>query len=137
MSQLNFIHLPEVTLVNGIKIPINLSCQVFGDLQSENPVVLVIHALTGNSNVSGANGWWNDLIGPKKIIDTNRFTVLAFNIPGNGYDGKEENLIDNMRKREIIKPDASINSNEFPHLYQALGHCQTLFASALQTFCWR
>ena len=97
MSQLNFIHLPEVTLVNGIKIPINLSCQVFGDLQSENPVVLVIHALTGNSNVSGANGWWNDLIGPKKIIDTNRFTVLAFNIPGNGYDGKEENLIDNYK----------------------------------------
>lgn len=97
MNQLNFIHLPEVILANGLKIPIHLSYQVFGDLKSNNPVVLVIHALTGNSNVCGDNGWWNDLIGNNKIIDTKRFTVVAFNIPGNGYDGKEENLIENYK----------------------------------------
>ena len=97
MNQLNFIHLPEVTLANGNKIPVNLSYQVFGDLQSENPVVLVIHALTGNSNVCGENGWWNDLIGQRKIIDTNRFSVLAFNIPGNGFDGDALNLIENYK----------------------------------------
>jgi homoserine O-acetyltransferase len=97
MNQLNFIHLPEVALANGLKIPVNLSYQVFGDLKSTNPVVLVIHALTGNSNVCGENGWWNDLIGQRKIIDTNHYTVLAFNIPGNGYDGHTSNLIGNYK----------------------------------------
>ena len=27
------------------------------------------------------------LIGEKKAIDTNQYTILAFNIPGNGFDG--------------------------------------------------
>ena len=51
------------------------------------PIVLVNHALTGNSNVTGSEGWWSALIGEGKCIDTNKYTILAFNIPGNGYDG--------------------------------------------------
>ncbi|STO14935.1 alpha/beta fold hydrolase [Flavobacterium hibernum] len=48
------------------------------------PIVLVNHALTGNAQVTGENGWWNDLIGDEKTIDTHRYTVLAFDVPGNG-----------------------------------------------------
>ena len=50
------------------------------------PIVLVNHALTGNAQVTGENGWWNDLVGEEKTIDTNKYTVLAFNVPGNGND---------------------------------------------------
>ncbi len=50
------------------------------------PIVLVNHALTGNAQVTGPNGWWNDLIGDGKTIDTDKYTVLAFNVPGNGND---------------------------------------------------
>jgi homoserine O-acetyltransferase len=50
------------------------------------PIVLVNHALTGNAEVTGENGWWSDLIGNGKTIDTNIYTVLAFNVPGNGND---------------------------------------------------
>lgn len=50
------------------------------------PIVLVNHALTGNAEVTGENGWWNDLIGKGKTIDTDTYTVLAFNVPGNGND---------------------------------------------------
>jgi homoserine O-acetyltransferase/O-succinyltransferase len=71
--------------------------QTFGQPIGNAPVVVVNHALTGNSNVSGETGWWNDLIGENKTIDTNKFTVIAFNIPGNGFDGNPENLIDNYR----------------------------------------
>jgi len=67
--------------------------QTFGQPIGNAPVVIVNHALTGNSNVTGENGWWNDLIGENKIIDTNYFTIIAFNIPGNGFDGNPENLI--------------------------------------------
>ena len=66
---------------------INLSYQTFGKPLGTAPVVLVNHALTGNSNVAGKDGWWKALIGKNKVIDTNVYTVLAFNIPGNGYDG--------------------------------------------------
>ena len=67
--------------------------QTFGQPIGNAPVVIVNHALTGNSNVTGENGWWNDLIGENKIIDSNHFTIIAFNIPGNGFDGNPENLI--------------------------------------------
>ncbi|PIA81791.1 aspartate kinase [Gaetbulibacter sp. 4G1] len=66
---------------------IKLSYQVFGKPIGTAPIVLVNHALTGNSDVAGKNGWWSDLIGNNKVIDTKLYSVLAFNIPGNGYDG--------------------------------------------------
>src|SRR5690606_3986232 len=59
---------------------------VFGQELGKAPVVLVTHALTGNSNVGGEEGWWKPLIGSEKPIDIDRYTILSFNIPGNGYD---------------------------------------------------
>lgn len=71
-----------------VSIPeIKLSYQVFGKALGSAPIVLVNHALTGNSNVAGKDGWWKDLVGDDKVIDTKLYSVLAFNIPGNGYDG--------------------------------------------------
>jgi len=66
---------------------IPLSYQVFGKKIGTAPIVLANHALTGNSNVAGKNGWWKFLIDFNKTIDTQKYTVLAFNIPGNGFDG--------------------------------------------------
>jgi homoserine O-acetyltransferase len=34
----------------------------------------------------GLKGWWNVLIGENRTIDTNKYTILAFNVPGNGFD---------------------------------------------------
>jgi homoserine O-acetyltransferase len=72
---------------NAKNFDIELSYELFGQPLGKAPIVLVNHALTGNSSVTGKNGWWNSLIGQNKLIDTNDFTVLAFNFPGNGYDG--------------------------------------------------
>lgn len=73
---------------------LQLSYQVFGRELHTAPIVLVNHALTGNSNVTGDEGWWSDLIGKDKCINTDAYTILAFNIPGNGYDGF---VIDNYK----------------------------------------
>jgi homoserine O-acetyltransferase/O-succinyltransferase len=98
MKNLNQIVCPNWVLENGTVLNnVNLYYQTFGQPLGSSPVVLVNHALTGNSNVLGENGWWNDLIGDNKTIDTNFFTVLAINIPGNGFDGNEENLIANYK----------------------------------------
>ncbi|MBN1650749.1 MAG: alpha/beta fold hydrolase [Bacteroidales bacterium] len=74
---------------------LDISYQLFGKELHSAPVVLVNHALTGNSDViSEAKGWWKTIIGPGKVIDTDKYTVIAFNIPGNGYHGE---LIENYK----------------------------------------
>ncbi|UYW01363.1 alpha/beta fold hydrolase [Flavobacterium agricola] len=91
--------LSQLTIVsptNAIQ-KIALSYEVFGPALGTAPVVVVNHALTGNSNVAGLNGWWTDLIGECKTINTQKFTVLAFNIPGNGYDNEPKNLVVNLK----------------------------------------
>jgi homoserine O-acetyltransferase len=93
-NKLNHITLQNFTTERGAFYDIiNLSYQVFGCPLNTAPIVLVNHALTGNSHVVGKKGWWNDLIGEHKTIDTDYYTILAFNIPGNGYDGAFENLV--------------------------------------------
>ena len=89
---LQHIKIKNYFLVSGKILDIDLSYQIFGKELHSAPIVLVNHALTGNSNVAGENGWWNSLIGEDKIIDTKTFCVICFNIPGNGFDG---NLVEN------------------------------------------
>ena len=93
-TSLQHIKLKNHQLVSGKILDIDLSYQLFGKDLHSAPIVLVNHALTGNSNVAGENGWWNSIIGENKIIDTNTFSVICFNIPGNGFDG---NLIENYQ----------------------------------------
>jgi aspartokinase/homoserine dehydrogenase 1 len=88
MSQLKHIKITDFVPAKGSKgQDVNLSYQLFGKKLYSAPIVLVNHALTGNSDVAGENGWWNDLVGKNKVIDTDQFTILSFNIPGNGFDG--------------------------------------------------
>ena len=94
-KDLLFTELKEFTTQNGFQLfNIQLSYQLFGPKLGTAPVVMVNHALTGNSQIIDDNGWWKDLIGINKAIDTQKYTVLAFNIPGNGYD---DVLIDNYQ----------------------------------------
>ena len=95
-KELKYIGLNNFTTESGYFYPnFELSYQLFGQKLFTAPIVLVNHALTGNSNVAGEFGWWSSLIGLGKLIDTNKFTVIAFNIPGNGYDEKPVNFIEN------------------------------------------
>lgn len=85
---------------------IKFSYQTFGPPLGEAPVVLVNHALSGNSLVTGTNGWWKEVIGEGRVINTSHYTVLAFNMPGNGYDGATKNLLHNykeFRLKDIAK----------------------------------
>jgi homoserine O-acetyltransferase len=97
MKRIQNIKIANFLLQSGEVCKINLSFQTFGLPIGMAPIVLVNHALTGNSNVAGEKGWWNDVVGENKVIDTQKYTVIAFNIPGNGYDNDAENLIENYK----------------------------------------
>ena len=85
------------TLGGKLLKSVQLSYELFGQELHTAPIVLVNHALTGNSSVIGEKGWWNGLVGKGKCIDLDHYTVLAFNIPGNGYDGIAANLLEDYR----------------------------------------
>ena len=97
-TTLQNITLKNFKLHSGKILDINLSYQIFGPELFSAPVILVNHALTGNSSVAGEKGWWKELIGSGKILDTNQLTVLCFNIPGNGYGG---DLIEDYQKFKV------------------------------------
>src|SRR5262249_14807813 len=56
---------------------------------SRDTVVLLCHALTGNAHACDQErpddaqaGWWNPLVGPGRVFDTDRFFVLCANVLG-------------------------------------------------------
>lgn len=87
-QKLVYISIEDFTTQRGFQLSkLQLSYELFGMKLGTAPVVLVNHALTANSSVIGELGWWNDVIGDNKTIDTTKLTIISFNIPGNGYDG--------------------------------------------------
>ena len=44
--------------------------------------VIVLHALTGDSNAAGPKGWWSPIVGPGRSIDTDTQFVVCANILG-------------------------------------------------------
>lgn len=81
----------EMTLESGAKLgPITIAYETFGRLNPDKSnVVLVLHALTGDSHVAGyyadtddKPGWWDNMVGPGKGIDTNKYFVVCSNILG-------------------------------------------------------
>lgn len=70
--------------------PINICYETYGELNEDaTNAVLVTHALSGNAHVAGYNseddakpGWWDDMIGPGKHIDTDKYFVVCSNTIG-------------------------------------------------------
>ena len=82
-------------LASGDVLPgYELIVETYGTLNNAgNNAVLICHALSGNHHAAGRHsaedrkpGWWDNLIGPGKPIDTNRFFVVSLNKLG-GCDG--------------------------------------------------
>ena len=77
-----------LTLQNGCILPrFELMIETYGTLNADKSnAVLICHALSGNHHVAGYHskndkhpGWWNNMIGPGKPVDTNRFFVVGLN----------------------------------------------------------
>ncbi len=77
-----------LTLKSGEVLPqFDLVYETYGTLNADKSnAVLICHALSGNHHVAGKYaetdknaGWWDNLIGPNKPLDTNKFFVIGLN----------------------------------------------------------
>lgn len=77
-----------LTLTSGAVLEnYELVYETYGELNEEKSnAVLICHALSGNHHVAGYHsenpksaGWWNNIVGPGKPIDTNLFFVIGVN----------------------------------------------------------
>jgi homoserine O-acetyltransferase/O-succinyltransferase len=69
--------------------PLTVAYESYGALNpAHSNAVLIFHALTGDQHVASLNpitgkaGWWDRMVGPGRIIDTNRLCVICANVLG-------------------------------------------------------
>lgn len=68
----------------------NIRYETYGKLNADKSnAVLVCHALTGDHHVAGVygindkkTGWWNNIVGPNKPLDTEKYFVICSNCIG-------------------------------------------------------
>jgi homoserine O-acetyltransferase/O-succinyltransferase len=86
-----FVEVGTVALELGGEIPeVTVAYETWGELAPDGSnAVLILHALTGDSHVTGdpgpghpTPGWWDEVIGPGRDIDTDRWFVVAPNVLG-------------------------------------------------------
>jgi homoserine O-acetyltransferase len=100
---LKYYKFEDFKIASGENVSLKLSYQVFGLNVNEGPVVIVNHSLTGDSNISGNSGWWNELVGPNKMINTNNYCVISINIPGNIQDKGSFNFENNWILNDVAR----------------------------------
>ena len=74
----------------GVLDHLSVAYETWGELDDAGSnAVLVCHALTGDSHAAGrmghghpTPGWWDDLIGPGRALDTDRYYVVCANVLG-------------------------------------------------------
>ncbi|MES2995553.1 MAG: homoserine O-acetyltransferase [Verrucomicrobiota bacterium] len=92
-----------VLLAEGGSLPgVTLAYETWGAPDpGGNNAILIFHALSGSHHAAGTNpaiegvgalwqeemhhGWWQDMIGPGKALDTNRFFIICANYLGGCY----------------------------------------------------
>ncbi len=93
-SGLRALTLEQLQLSDGtILAPVTLAYEVWGQLApTADNAVLLCHALTGSAHACDPTnpddpraGWWNPLIGPGRVFDTERYFVICSNILGGCY----------------------------------------------------
>jgi len=81
----------EIVLESGNRFgPVTLSYETCGTLnEDKSNVILILHALSGDSHVAGyytpnddKPGWWDNMVGPGKGIDTDKYFIVCSNIVG-------------------------------------------------------
>jgi homoserine O-acetyltransferase len=117
--------------------PINIRYETYGTLnQSRSNAILIVHALSGDAHVAGQHshddkkaGWWDEMVGPGKPLDTREYFIVCSNILGScsGSTGP----------RSINPKTGKLYNMSFPVItIKDIVHAQHRLMKALQIDVW-
>src|SRR5437660_6291539 len=80
----------SLSLDNGVKLaPVEVAYETYGELNARKTnAVLALHAFSGDAHAAGIShetgkpGWWDNMIGPGKAFDTDKYFVICSNVLG-------------------------------------------------------
>src|SRR6476646_7688444 len=85
----NTVRFPSLSLDSGSTLAdVDCAYETYGQLnEARSNAILVLHAFSGDAHAAGINhegkpGWWDNMIGPGKGFDTNRYFVICANVLG-------------------------------------------------------
>ncbi len=85
----NTAHFDALPLDNGGTLSsVDVAYETYGELNAaKSNAILVLHAFSGDAHAAGINhegkpGWWDNMIGPHKGFDTDRYFVICANVLG-------------------------------------------------------
>ena len=114
-GEIGIVEIGNLTLENGEVIEdAFIAVQRWGKLSPDRDnVVVVLHALTGDSHITGpagpdhpTPGWWDGVAGPGAPIDTDRWCAISTNVLGGcmGSTGPREEMTDAATRRGLGRP---------------------------------
>ncbi|MCC6589532.1 MAG: homoserine O-acetyltransferase [Bryobacterales bacterium] len=68
--------------------PVDVAYQTYGQLNDDRSnAILILHAFSGDAHAAGISrdgkpGWWDNMIGPGKGFDTDKYFVISSNVIG-------------------------------------------------------
>jgi len=132
-----FIDIGDVRLERGGPLPAaTIAYETWGELNADaSNAVLVLHALTGDSHLTGpagpghpTAGWWSGLVGDRKVLDPAEWFIVAPNMLG-GCQGSTGPV--------SLAPDGREWGPRFPYLtIRDQVEAQRLFSDAIGVSRW-
>jgi homoserine O-acetyltransferase len=132
-----FVEIGDLELERGGPLPaVTIAYETWGELNADaSNAVLVLHALTGDSHLTGpagpghpTAGWWSGLVGDGKVLDPAEWFVVAPNMLG-GCQGSTGPA--------SLAPDGIAWGPRFPYLsIRDQVEAQRLFADAIGVTSW-
>ncbi|MCS6953817.1 MAG: homoserine O-acetyltransferase [Bryobacterales bacterium] len=88
--QTQYVRFDSLSLDCGATLsPVDVAYETYGELNRERTnAILILHALSGDAHAAGIShetgkpGWWDNMIGPGKGFDTDKYFVICSNVLG-------------------------------------------------------
>ena len=88
ITETQLVQFDSISLDGGVSLaPVNVAYETYGELnRAKSNAILILHAFSGDAHAAGSDketgslGWWDNMIGPGKGFDTDKYFVISSNV---------------------------------------------------------